>query len=210
MAPLLTCSARLPVYALLIAAFIPARSYCGGLLNLQGLTLAGLYRLGILAAVLVALVLKRTILRGQTPPFLMELPSYKWPSLRTVLIRMMERAWVFLRCAGTLILAISIVIWAALYYPRDPPRRQPLRQRQQLLQTQLDRLPPGDPQREDLSGQVAQVQHEILGVYQGHSFLGHLGRLIEPAVSRWAGIGESAVPCSPRCRRGKSWWPRWA
>jgi ferrous iron transport protein B len=119
-APLLTCSARLPVYALLIAAVIPQRHYLGGMLSLQGLTFAALYVLGIVAAVVVALLLKRTILRGQTPPFLMELPSYKWPSPRTVFFRVVERGWVFLRCAGTLILAISILVWAALYFPHDP------------------------------------------------------------------------------------------
>lgn len=118
-APLLTCSARLPVYALLIAAFLPAETYLGGLLSLQGLTLAGLYALGIVAAVVVALLLKRTILRGQTPPFLMELPGYKWPSPRTVVLRVVERGWLFLRTAGTLILAISVIVWAAAYYPHD-------------------------------------------------------------------------------------------
>ena len=127
-APLLTCSARLPVYALLIAAIIPAQNYWGGLLNLQGLTLAGLYLLGVVAAVVVALLFKRTILRGQTPPFVMELPSYKWPSPRTVFFRVAERGWVFLRCAGTLILAVSILVWAALYFPQDP---QATHQRQQ-------------------------------------------------------------------------------
>jgi ferrous iron transport protein B len=119
-APLLTCSARLPIYALMIAAFIPAQSYCLGLLSLQGLTLAALYLLGIAAAVAFAMLFKRTILRGQTPPFVMELPSYKWPSPRTVFFRAADRGWIFLRCAGTLILAVSILIWAALYYPHNP------------------------------------------------------------------------------------------
>lgn len=119
-APLLTCSARLPIYAMLIAAFIPPQPFLGGLLNLQGITLAALYLLGIVAAICFAMLFKRTILRGQTPPFVMELPSYKWPSLRTVVLRMVERGWVFLRCAGTLILAVSILVWAALYYPHDP------------------------------------------------------------------------------------------
>ena len=119
-APLLTCSARLPVYALLIAAFVPQTMYLGGMVGLQGLTLAALYVLGIVAAVTVALVLKRTILRGATPPFVMEMPSYKWPSPRTVVMRVLERGWIFLRTAGSLILAISIVVWAAAYYPHDP------------------------------------------------------------------------------------------
>jgi ferrous iron transport protein B len=132
-APLLTCSARLPIYALLIAAFIPAESYWGGLLNLQGLTLAALYLLGIVAAVVVALLLKRTILRGCTPPFMMELPSYKWPAPRTVFFRMAERGGVFLRCAGTLILAVSILVWAALYYPHNPQATHQQQQRESFL-----------------------------------------------------------------------------
>ncbi len=158
-APLLTCSARLPVYALLIAAFIPAQYAWGARwgvrlgftsldiwvgLTLQGLTLAGLYLLGIVAAVFFAMLFKRTILRGRTPPFVMELPSYKWPSPRTVLMRMAERGGVFLRCAGTLILAVSILVWAALYFPHDP-----------------------------------QAGHQQ---QQRDSFLGRAGRVIEPAV----------------------------
>ncbi len=132
-APLLTCSARLPIYALLIAALIPSQSYLGGVLNLQGLTLAALYLLGIVAAVICAMVFKRTILRGQTPPFVMELPSYKWPSPRTVVFRMAERGWVFVRCAGTLILAVSILVWAALYYPHDPQATHQQQQRESFL-----------------------------------------------------------------------------
>ena len=132
-APLLTCSARLPIYTLLIAAFIPAQNYLGGLLNLQGLTLAGLYLLGIFTAVVCAMVFKRTLLRGGRPPFVMELPSYKWPSPRTVLFRMVERGWMFVRCAGTLILAVSILVWAALYYPHDPQATHIEQQRKSYL-----------------------------------------------------------------------------
>ncbi len=130
-APLLTCSARLPVYALLIAAIIP--DYRFYFLTLQGLTLAALYLLGILAAVVAALVFKRTILRGQTPPFVMELPSYKWPSPRTVFFRMADRGWVFLRCAGTLILAVAILVWAALYFPHNPQASPQQQQRNSFL-----------------------------------------------------------------------------
>jgi ferrous iron transport protein B len=118
-APLLTCSARLPVYTLMIAAFIPSRVLWGGLVSLQGLTLVGLYALGVVAAMVVARLLKRTLLRGNSPLFLMELPSYKWPSLRTIGLRVLERVWVFVRCAGTLILAVSVLTWAAMYYPQD-------------------------------------------------------------------------------------------
>ena len=129
-APLMTCSARLPIYALLISAFIPRKAYLGGILGLQGLTLVALYVLGIATAVAVARVLKGSLLRGQTPPFLMELPGYKWPSLRTVVLRVVERAIVFVRFAGTMILAVSILLWAAMYYPHD---REAAYQRQSYL-----------------------------------------------------------------------------
>jgi ferrous iron transport protein B len=74
--------------------------------------------LGIVMAVIAALVLKRTLLRGHPQSFFMEMPSYKWPSLRTVTLRVGQRGWIFLRCAGTLIMAVSILVWAGLYYPR--------------------------------------------------------------------------------------------
>jgi ferrous iron transport protein B len=182
-APLLTCSARLPVYALLIAAFIPAEIYFGGLLSLQGLTLAGLYALGIVAAVAVALVLKRTLLRGPPSPFLMELPSYKWPSPRTVVYRVAERASIFLRSAGTLILAVAIVVWAALYDPHDRRAVEPLARQQAGLTAQLQQLPPDSPQREQIEGELTRVGHEMAAEYQRHSVLGRLGRVIEPAVA---------------------------
>ncbi len=118
-APLMTCSARLPVYAMLIGAFVPERTYLGGLVHLQGLVLAAMYLLGILTAVAVAWLLKRVWFTGPIPSFVMELPSYKWPSLRTVVYRVLQRGWVFVRYAGTVILAVSILVWAALYYPRS-------------------------------------------------------------------------------------------
>jgi len=182
-APLMTCSARLPVYALLIAAFIPAKRYFGGLVNLQGLTLAGLYLLGIVAAVAVVWVLRRTLLRGRPTSFLLELPSYKWPSPRLIVERIVVRSWLFLRCAGTLILAVSILVWAALYYPRDPQRVEgPYRAQQQRLQTQLDRLPDDAPKRPAVVAELDRIEREIAGEYQRQSLLGQLGRLIEPAV----------------------------
>jgi len=172
--PLMTCSARLPVYALLIAAFIPHQTYLGGLLNLQGLTMVALYLLGIVVAVTVALVLKRTILRGQTPPFLMELPSYKWPSLRTAVYRVTQRGWLFLRCAGTLILCVSVIVWAALYFPRNAE----LQGQRRELRSQLDVLGESDTQREDIRRQLARID----GAAQRQSLLGRVGRVIEPAV----------------------------
>jgi ferrous iron transport protein B len=189
-APLLTCSARLPVYALLIAAFVPPTALLGGWIGLQGLTLAALYVLGIVAAVGVALVLKRTVLRGATPPFVMEMPSYKWPSPRIVVIRVTERAWIFLRTAGSLILAISIVVWAASYYPHNPSVvRQELQQRE-ALEAQLKAMPEQaegqavnqNNARADLENSLAKLNNEIAAKYQQHSILGWMGKSIEPVV----------------------------
>ncbi len=114
-APLMSCSARLPVYTLLIGAFLSAEH--GFAWWVPGLTLFAMYALGLVLAPLVALALKRTLLRGETPAFVMEMPLYKCPSLRTVCQRMTGSAWMFVRRAGTVILACMIVVWALLYFP---------------------------------------------------------------------------------------------
>jgi len=182
-APLMTCSARLPVYTVLIAAFIPQRSVLGGIVGLQGVTLATLYLLGIVTAVVVALVLKRTIFRGATPPFVMELPSYKWPSPTTVLARMLQRGWAFVRRAGTIILAVSIIVWAALYFPHDTETVEaPYQARRAELTRQIAALPPDDPRREDAREALGELQNQILSDYSRQSILGRLGHWIEPGV----------------------------
>ncbi|HEY4759175.1 MAG TPA: ferrous iron transport protein B [Thermoguttaceae bacterium] len=181
-APLLTCSARLPVYSLLIAAFIPSQTYLGGLLNLQGLVFAGLYVLGIVMAIAAAMIMKRTLLRGQSPPFVLELPSYKWPSLRIVAYRVGQRGWVFLRFAGTLILTVSILVWAGLYYPHDPQVVAPLLKEREELKFRLAQTNPDDPLGAEIAAGLAQLERDIQAAYQRNSILGHLGRVIEPAV----------------------------
>ena len=122
-APLMTCSARLPVYALLIGAFVPATTVLG-FLGIQGLALLGLYLLGALAALFVAAVLKLTVLRGEPLPFYMELPPYRIPTLRLLASQVWGAAWAFVRRAGTIILAASIVLWTLLTFPRveAPPQ----------------------------------------------------------------------------------------
>jgi ferrous iron transport protein B len=199
-APLMTCSARLPIYALLIAAFIPRRTYLGGLVNLQGLTLVGLYVLGIVAAIAVARVLKRTFLRGETPPFFMELPSYQWPSLRTVVFRVAERAYLFVRFAGTMILAVSVLVWAALYYPHDAAIAARYQADRQRLEARLDVLGPEAAERRQIAAELAEVERKIAGAYQRESYLGRFGRLIEP-VFRPLGwdwrIGSAVIASFP-------------
>ncbi|MGD8923171.1 MAG: ferrous iron transport protein B, partial [Candidatus Zixiibacteriota bacterium] len=117
-APLMTCSARLPVYTIMIAAFIPHKTYVG-IFNSQGLVLTGLYLLGIVTAVIVSFALKKTLFKTERGSFIMEMPTYKLPTLKSLVIRVLNRAKAFVMRAGTIILAITIIIWALSYYPRS-------------------------------------------------------------------------------------------
>ena len=163
-APLMSCSARLPVYTLLIGAFIPDRRFAAGLLGLRGLTMFALYGVGILAAAGVALMLRKTILRGEAPPFIMELPPYKCPGLRLVLWRMLDRGWDFLRHAGTLILAVTVLVWAAAYFPRTPPERiAPLLAQRAALQASVTRLELIHPAA-GASGELARLRTQLQSV----------------------------------------------
>jgi ferrous iron transport protein B len=116
-APLMTCSARLPVYAVIIAAFIP-NTRIGPGIGLQGLVMFGLYVIGIVAAMLVALALRRSVTRGAASGFIMELPKYQLPRLSDLLIGLWQRAWIFLRRAGTIIFMVTVVLWLLLNFPR--------------------------------------------------------------------------------------------
>ncbi|WP_439567186.1 ferrous iron transporter B [Sphingopyxis sp.] len=119
-APLMTCSARLPVYTLIIGAFIPNSDVGGSPVGLQGLVLFGLYLSGIVGALVVALVLRRTVAKGNAAGFMMEMPRYQWPRLRDVGIALWQRAWIFLRRAGTIIFVTTIALWLLLSYPKVP------------------------------------------------------------------------------------------
>lgn len=119
--PLMSCSARLPVYALLIGALFAGEAVVLGVFSLGGMMLFGLYAASIVLAILAAFVLKRFVLRGPKPSLVLELPAYRRPQLAGVLRRVAERCWVFVQQAGTVILAISIVLWALLYFPRPEP-----------------------------------------------------------------------------------------
>jgi ferrous iron transport protein B len=119
-APLMTCSARLPVYTLIIAAFIPAISVGPGI-GLQGLVLFGLYVAGVVGALLASLVLRRTVVKGGGGHFMMELPKYQLPQLRDVVIGLWQRAAIFLKRAGTIILATTIILWGLASFPQAGP-----------------------------------------------------------------------------------------
>jgi ferrous iron transport protein B len=193
-APLMSCSARLPVYTLLVGAFIPDRYYLGGWFGLQGLTMFAMYAIGVVMAVVVAWILKLTLLRGVTPPFVMELPGYKLPGLNIVLYRMLERGWSFVQRAGTLIFAVSVVVWAAAYYPRDIERVAPeLVKRQadaalavarlEAREAELGDRPQTAPGDLETARQELEVADDLLaGAMLRNSYLGRLGQWIEPVV----------------------------
>ena len=119
-APLMTCSARLPVYALLIGAFIPQRQVWAGL-QLQGLVLFGLYLAGILGALVVAWIAKKLSAGSQVRPLMMELPSYHWPDARNVLIGLWQRAMIFIKRVGGIILSLTLILWLLSSFPGPPP-----------------------------------------------------------------------------------------
>ncbi len=174
-APFMTCSARLPVYALLIGAFIPTRHYIGGLVNLQGLVLLGLYLLGIFAGVFTALLMKRTALRGPTPTFLIELPPYRLPNLRSVLLRLLERGRIFLTRAGTVIFTVAVVIWALAYFPRADTSSGPFAAARAAATATLT--------GEVLGARLRGIDNAETAAHLGDSYLGRMGKFVAPVFA---------------------------
>jgi ferrous iron transport protein B len=115
--PFMTCSARLPVYLLLIAAFIPNIYYLHGIIGLQTLVMLGLYLAGFVAAFTTARLLKSSILRSSDTPFILELPQYRMPTLYSLALRLMDRARIFMKTAGTIIVGVTLVLWALAHLP---------------------------------------------------------------------------------------------
>lgn len=216
-APLMSCSARIPVYTLLIAAFVP-KNYWLGFFSLQGFVMFTMYLAGIVAAVGVAWLLKRTMLRGPTPPFVMELPSYKMPALMTVAYRMLDRGWAFLSNAGTIILAVSIIVWAGLYYPHDSATVEApyVAERQQLeaitkpveaesqawserakeLEAQLEELPEGSSERAAPEQELADLQKKLAPFDR----LAEIEREVKGAYQRQSYLGRMGHAIEPAVR----------
>jgi len=169
-APFMTCSARLPIYALLIAAFVPARKV--GILNLQGLVLFGLYMFGITMGILTALLMRKTALRGPKPPFALMLPEFRRPNLRTVLIQLLGRAKVFLYRAGTVIFSVAVVVWALAYYPRSDAVAPFVAERQAAAATTLSGAA--------LQKAQADIDNEAAAMQLEQSWLGRAGHFVEP------------------------------
>ena len=175
-APFMTCSARLPVYALLIGAFVPERHFLKGTVNLQGLILLALYLLGILGGVLTALLLKRTVLRGPTPTFMIELPPYRLPSWRSMLIKLMERGRVFIVRAGTVIFAVAIVIWALAYFPRPAEISGSYAAERESVEASVVSA----SEREE---RLAALDAAETSAYLEQSWLGRLGHFVAPVFA---------------------------
>jgi ferrous iron transport protein B len=169
-APFMTCSARLPIYALLIAAFVPAETV--GWMNLQGLVLFGLYFLGILAGIGTALLLKVTALRGPKPPFALMLPEFRKPNLRTVTMQLYGRVKIFLRRAGTVIFTVAVIVWALAYYPRSDTIASQLVEQQLIAEASL-----AGPA---LNEKLQQLGHQAAADQLSQSWLGRAGQVVEP------------------------------
>ncbi len=165
-APFMSCSARLPVYTLMIGAFFAGQTVFG-FISLGAILMLAMYTLGITVALIVAFILKRTILKAPPPPFIMELPPYRMPSLRTVFQNMLTRAWLFVKRAGTVILAISIILWALMYFPRSS--------QQSVVSSQPEAVVNND-QRSTINEPLPE------GEQLRNSFAGRLGHLIEPVI----------------------------
>ncbi len=166
--PLMSCGARLPIYALIIPAFFPH--------SLHGTMLWVIYIIGILLAVLSAKLLRSTILRGESVPFVMELPPYRMPTPRGILIHMWERGWLYLRKAGTVILGISIILWAMTSYPVLPQERVA-----QFEQLRVE-LAGAGLEGAELAGSLASVDNLEAEAAIAHSVTGRLGHFIEPLL----------------------------
>lgn len=202
-APLISCSARLPVYTILIAACIPQRRWLG-IFGLPGLTLLAMYLIGIVAALGMAWLFKKTLLRGEAPMLILELPPYKRPVLKVVLRHMWDRSKMFLQRAGTVILGINILLWFLATYPRDAEVSQNYdRQRSQVVETAFPNLnAPSDIaaklaeirslSRESLATnrssealvhpKILELDHAQEGEELRQSFAGMVGHWIEPVV----------------------------
>jgi len=182
-APFMSCSARLPVYVLFIGAFVPQRAWLGGAVRLDALVMLAMYLVGIVVSIPVALLLRKTVFAGAASGFLLELPSYKWPRLRTVWQRMYLASRSFVVRAGTVILLVNIVVWALGYFPHSTETRA----RMQTL-------------RVIHAWDEATFQRELAGAYLRDSYLGRLGRVIEPAIAPlgwdWR-IGVSVIASFP-------------
>ena len=194
-APFMSCSARLPVYTLMIAAFFTERKVFG-VLSVGVLLILSMYLLGIAVAVAVAWVLKHTILKAPPPPLVLELPPYRMPNASNVLHTIFSRAWMFVRRAGTVILAISILLWALVTFPRTETTgaADEVAVEQQAATADDRSDESGEESEREETAQPAAGASNVAEAIEDEgarreegeqirqSYAGRLGRLIEPAI----------------------------
>jgi ferrous iron transport protein B len=194
-APLMSCSARLPVYVLMVTAFVsPDAKYLGGWLTLQGIVLFAMHCVGAIVAIPAAWFLRKYFFAGQQGTFLLELHSYKWPSWNVLYQRVWERVWAFVARAGTLIFCTAILVWAACYFPashqqldKDQARLEELRSIQEKLNASLDTAAT-DSLQQEIDDNNLKIDQQVAIINQAksemvnNSFLGMAGKVIEPVV----------------------------
>jgi len=181
-APLMSCSARLPVYTVLIAACIPNKTFFG-FLKLSGLTMLSMYLLGIIVALAMAWLFKKTLLRGPTPMLIMELPPYKRPLVRIVLRHMWDRSRLFLRRAGTVILGISILLWFLATYPRSEELQKTFDAQRAAVKASAIAGADAKEAETKQAAQLEAIDKMEAGAKLQHSFAGRLGHGIEPVIA---------------------------
>jgi ferrous iron transport protein B len=170
-APFMTCSARWPVYGLLIGAFVPVQSV--GIFNLQGLVAFGLLLVGIAGGVGTALLLRSSVLRGENPTFILALPEFRLPNVRTVAMKLLDRVRVFLHRAGTVIFAVAVVVWTLTYFPRSPDIEQTRAAAEATATASLTGAA--------LDEQLADIDNRSAAAHLEQSWLGRVGHWVEPA-----------------------------
>lgn len=182
-APLISCSARLPVYTLLIAACIPNGRVLG-YLKLQGLVLFAMYCIGIVMALFMAWVFKKTLLRGDPPMLILEMPPYRRPALKAIFNQMWGRAQMFLKRAGTVILGINILLWFLSTYPHDASRAKRYAAEREAIVTHLAAAANNGPEVETTRvAAVTGIDRREAAEQLQHSFAGRLGHLIAPIIA---------------------------
>jgi ferrous iron transport protein B len=174
-APLMSCSARLPVYTIMIAAFVPATRYYG-IVDLRALTLLGFYGLGLAVALPVAWLLRKRLQGGAAPLFLIELPGYKWPDPRTVARRVWEQAGEFVAQAGSIILAVTVIVWALGAFPRSPALAADFGAQRTAVEG--SRLAP-----EAQAQRLRQLERDEKAAVLQQSWLGRMGQAVEPVFA---------------------------
>ena len=172
-APFMSCSARLPVYTLMVGAFFTGQ-YVFGFISVGAVLILSMYILGVVTAIIVAFILKRTLLKAPAPPLVMELPPYRMPNFKVVFLNVFQRAGMFVKRAGTVILAISIILWALANFPRLPKAETAA---PAAAETQIENADQKDEEKQK------QIETEAAAEQLRYSLAGRIGKTIEPVIA---------------------------